>query len=181
MVGEERVHLTYHEFALGNDSTLIAQGTVNGQALYRAKFEQDNAKTMLVVARDGDHESTFLFRDGDDPDVSNLTISHDGRPPNSFQLSKSKFSTVLDLKQSLVGGDLAKFDLVGQRPVPQLTPKAMFGVFGDDPEFKLFLRGRTSVVQLLDHPHRMKNTRWGCLALCFIPACTVAGIVCYMI
>ena len=82
----------------------------------------------MLQLKDADVGMTIVFSDDDTGTNTHMTVTHDGQPPQTFTINKSFAVEKGDLQAAIVGSDQdpKAFDLVGRRPVPDITPGELF-------------------------------------------------------
>lgn len=177
----------FQETTTGNDNFMVTQGTIAGQNIYRAVFSYDSGRVLVAQLKDADVGMTVVFSDDDTGNNSYMTIIHDGQLPQTFTLDKSVAAEKRDLSAAIVGSAVepgAKtLDLVGRRPVPDLTPGELFDTFGALPGFQQFLRGDQSEASQFSTKNGAIKPLviarpCACFLLCLVPACGLACLLC---
>jgi len=124
---------------------------------------------------------TVTFSDSAEDGRSNMTVIHEGEPAASFLIDKETVFEKRDLKAAIVESphNRGTFDLVAKRPVPDLTPGELFDTFGHLPDFQRFLRGGQSLAShFSDKVTTEARPSCWCIALCCVPACGIACLLC---
>lgn len=176
------------DFITGNDTFTVVRGTIAGQPIYRAFFSYEGGRILVLQLKDADVGMTVVFSDDDTGTNTHMTVTHDGQPPQTFTINKSFAVEKGDLQAAIVGSDQdpKAFDLVGRRPVPDITPGELFDTFGALPGLQQFLRGAQSEASRFstqkstvesDIRPDMLNFCY-CIFACLIPACGLACLLC---
>lgn len=158
----------------GTDRTFIAQGTVQSKQVYRGVFSRNSDEIVFANLRDDNHSTTITLWDDPSPSIGHLTVFNDNGDAQHFRIDISRFLATGDQRQSILDGKGQFLDQIGNRQPIVIPPIELFNIFGDLPEYKLFMRGEVPDI-VGGTGGASGGVNWKCAWICLIPAC---GITC---
>jgi hypothetical protein len=160
------------EFEHDNDRSVIVTASIKGRKLYRAFFAHDNERVVFLQICDDDRTTTLCLSDTSEQGIGSLVTWNDSQEPKYFRIDINRFLKARDQKESIVSGNANELDLVRRRQPPAIKGTELTDIFGENPSFKLFMRGQ----EVHTHgPVATAAVNWKCAWICFIPAC---GLTC---